>query len=154
MSSAKYAAELQPDFLLRRVTLLAMWLAGAAGVTVLCGLPINPLLRVCAILAWTGWVALSGVRRRATEQGLLRIRLFADGTVALLRPDGSWTPAMLGADSTVLAGLAWLHFDGAAGLSHTELVRGNSRKSKDWRRLQVIWRHCEKRREDALGSSS
>ena len=154
MSSAKYVAELQPDSLMRLVTLLATWLAGAAGVTVLCGLPVDPLLRVGAIAAWITWVACNGMRRRAAEQGLQRIRLFADGSAALLRPDGSWTPAMLGADSTVLAGLAWLHFNAEAGLPHTELLRGNSRESEDWRRLQVIWRHREQRRDGALGSSS
>ena len=154
MSSAKYVAELQPDPLMRRVVLLTTLLASVAGVTVLGTLPIDPFLRSCSIVAWSAWLAWNLSRRRMAERQLLRIRLFADGTAALLRPDGSWTLVKVAADSTVLAGLAWLSFSPGAGRSHTELLRGNSRECEDWRRLQVIWRHREKGRESALGSGS
>lgn len=154
MSSAEYVAELQPDSEMRRIVLLTTLLACVAGVTVLGTLPIDPYLRICSIAAWSTWLAWSLSHRRAAQRQLLRIRLFADGTAALLRPDGSWALAEVLADSTVLAGLAWLAFSPETGRSHTELLRGNSRECEDWRRLQVIWRHREKGRESALGSGS
>lgn len=154
MSSAKYVADLQPDPLMRRVVLLTALLAGAAGILVLYGLPIDPSLRVLVMAAWVVWLAWNARQRRAAERQLQRIRLFADGTLALLGTDGRWTPATVAAQSTVLDRLAWLQFNLASGRSHAELLRGNARESKDWRRLQVIWRHRNNGRRSALGSSS
>lgn len=154
MSSARYVVELQPDPLLRGAVLLTTLLAGALGVLVLGGLPIDPVVRVLAILAWVTRLAWNISKRHAAERQLLQIRLFADGTAALRRPDSSWTPAVLAAGSTVLARLAWLQFNQTAGRPHTELLCGNSRKSEDWRRLQVIWRHCRTGGHSVLGSGS
>lgn len=128
------------------------------------------------LLALCGWAVMSlplpvGLRLLAAAAGILalvwrysrlfrqqrqirRIRLYADGSLQLLGPNGNCSAATVGNDSVVLAGLAWLRLDLDGGRWHAELLRGNCRQSEDWRRFQVIWKHLPRRPGRRLGSDS
>jgi len=69
------------------------------------------------------------------------VRIEQDGNILVTMTDGSCMPATLSAGSVVLASFAWLRFTAENGRRHVELFRRESPGSKDWRRLQVIWRH-------------
>jgi len=49
--------------------------------------------------------------------------------------------ASIEAGSVVLWHFAWLRFRTENGRRHVELMRRKTAQNKDWRRLQVIWRH-------------
>ena len=70
-----------------------------------------------------------------------RLRLYADGSAMTADPAGAWSDAKLRPGSVVLERVAWLRIDAGQGRRFAELLVGNSRKSNEWRRLQVIWRH-------------
>jgi len=58
-----------------------------------------------------------------------------------LDADGNWHPARLLPGSMLLRRVGWIRWDDGCGRQYAELLRGRSRESDDWRRLQVIWRH-------------
>lgn len=69
------------------------------------------------------------------------VRIEQDGNILVTMTDGSCMPATMSAGSVVLASFAWLRFTAENGRRHVELFRRESPGNKDWRRLQVIWRH-------------
>ena len=69
------------------------------------------------------------------------VRIEQDGNILVTMTDGSCMPATLSAGSVVIASFAWLRFTAENGRRHVELFRRESPGNKDWRRLQVIWRH-------------
>lgn len=65
----------------------------------------------------------------------------AGGAVEVVGQDGGWRAATLQNGSVVLSEFAWLRIETCDGRKVVELLRGNCRKNKEWRRLQMIWRH-------------
>jgi hypothetical protein len=63
------------------------------------------------------------------------------GTVWLYRQSGVAVAAEILPGSMLLTRVGWLRLRTMDGRRFAELLVGNCRKSKDWRRLQVIWRH-------------
>jgi hypothetical protein len=69
------------------------------------------------------------------------LRIEQDGNILMTMADGCCMPATLSAGSVVLGSFAWLRFTAENGRRHVELFRRENPGNKDWRRLQVIWRH-------------
>jgi len=74
-------------------------------------------------------------------ESLTAVRLSSRGEVAVLNNDREWLPVTVQTGSVVLRNLAWLRLQAENGDVFVELLRGNARQSKEWRRFQVIWRH-------------
>jgi hypothetical protein len=104
-------------------------------------MPLHWALKTAAVLAWL----LLCVR----ELGILSrgfahcdgLRLSADGQLLVLDARGNWQAARILAGTVVLRRLAWIRCRTGQGQRCAELLRGDSRLSRDWRRLQVIWQH-------------
>ena len=141
MSSSRYSAELQTDPALRRLVLLSGVGLGAIGLLLTLRLPVHPALAGTGALGWsayTAWELCKAMSGYATTRVL---RIAADGSLRRRDATGCWRPARLLEGSVVLARLAWIRFETEHGTTVAELFRGDPRKSHDWRRLQVIWRH-------------
>lgn len=141
MSSRRYSAELQTDLLLRRLVLLTGAGLGLVGLLLTLRLPVHFAIAGAVALAWSGYFTCQlrkTMRAYAATRGL---RIAADGSLRRLDATGRWRPARLLQGSVVLARLAWIRFETEQGAQAAELLGGDPRKSHDWRRLQVIWRH-------------
>lgn len=141
MLSNAYFAELRPDPALRCLVLWSGALLAFAGLAVIATLGLPVALR----LSGGGvWLAVMGAQVWTLRCGWHRcraLRLYADATLAVLGADGVWRPGRLESDSVVLRRWAWIRLRAASGLAFAEPLRGSCRGSRDWRRLQVIWRH-------------
>lgn len=113
----------------------------AIGFILIVMLELNVLIRVVVALVWG---ALSYLELRQLHQGFKTfgaIRVFPGGAILLQNIDKEWIPADLLTGSLLLRHFGWLRLCSADGCRFVELIRGDSRKSHQWRRLQVIWRH-------------
>ena len=113
----------------------------AIGLALIVTLELNAALRAAACLVW---FAMGRVELERIERGFescTAIRLSPDGEVAICNNEQEWRPGTLQTGSVVLRNVAWLRLRTADGTKFVELLRGNSRQSQEWRRLQVIWRH-------------
>jgi len=99
------------------------------------------VIRGAAGFVWVvaGRHELAGIERGF--ESLTAVRLSARGEVAVLNNDREWLPVTVQTGSVVLRNLAWLRLQAENGDVFVELLRGNARQSKEWRRFQVIWRH-------------
>ena len=145
MSSNAYFAELRPDPALRRVVQHSAIALALVGVAVIAGLDVPLALRVCGIAAWT---IVLGAQLHALRRGWSdchALRVYPDGTVSVRGPDGAWLPGRLEPDGVLLRRWGWVRLRlGSArgsGRPFAEPLRGTCRQSREWRRLQVIWRH-------------
>ena len=141
MSSNAYFAELRPDPLLRRLVQWSGVAAALVGVAVIAGLEAPLALRLSGGAAWT---AIVGAQLRALRHGWSScgaLRVHADGAVTVLGPDGEWSPGRLERDGVLLRRWGWIRLRTGSGRPFAEPLRGACRESREWRRLQVIWRH-------------
>ena len=141
MSSNAYFAELRPDPALRRFVqrcAIALALVGAA---VIAGLDLPLALRAGGIAAWTLIIGAELRTLRGGWSACNALRVYADGAVAVLGPDGAWSPGRLEPDGVLLRRWGWIRLRKGLGRSFAEPLGGASRRSREWRRLQVIWRH-------------
>lgn len=115
--------------------------AGLAGVAVVSFLPLNAALRWAAAAGWLAYSLLELWRLARAYRIVTSLAVAADRSVELGLRDGNRLAARLEPGSLILPRLAWLRLETGCGLKYGELLRGNSRKNKDWRRLQVIRRH-------------
>ena len=146
MSSSTYSACLYPEPLLRAVVLAAAVTAGFTGFVVITLLPpiLLPLgisFRWAAAVGWLAYSLLELWRLAGAYRIVASLVVAADRSVELVLRDGERIAARLEPGSLILPQLAWLRLKTDCGLRYGELLRGNSRKNKDWRRLQVIRRH-------------
>jgi hypothetical protein len=114
---------------------------GVLGVIALATLPWPATWRALAAMLWSSCVAWELVCLRSAWRDSLGLQLRADGSAAALGRDGRWRPVTLLADSVLLRRWGWIRLRAPSGRIYAEPVRGQCRKSRDWRRLQVIWRH-------------
>ena len=141
MSSTEYSAELRPDPRMRVLVLASGTSFAALGLVMLALIDANSFPRAILGLAWlvhTGralWCTVIAY----TRNGILRVS--AGGETAVRTGSDAWEPAQLCSGSIVLPQLAWLRITAANGTRYAELLHGCRRKSEDWRRFQVIWRH-------------
>ena len=141
MSSSTFSTELIPDPAMRRLLIAAALAATLLGLLAIFSLPISDFLRasaglVCLLVTGVELALISCAHKQYT-----RIRIHSDGAVELRDRDGDWQIATIANGSIVLQKMAWFRLKPANGGRYYELVRGNSRESEQWRRLQVIWRH-------------
>ena len=115
--------------------------AGIAGIAVGSSLPLNAGLRWAAAAGWLAYSLLELWRLARAYRIVASLAVAADRSVELVLRDGERIAACLAPGSLILPQLAWLRLKTDCGLRYGELLRGNSRKNKDWRRLQVIRRH-------------
>ena len=145
MSSNAYLAKISPDPYLRRIVLASGALLALAGVPLIIVLPVDPVLRAAALLLWLALAVQELSRVRAAWYLCHALRFSADGAVAVLMSGQTWQPAHLLSGGILLRKLGWIRLSvrlpTGQKLVLGELLRGDSRKSADWRRLHVIWRH-------------
>ena len=104
-------------------------------------LPVDWVYKLPGMVAWgilgarDLWLIASGYKRCEC------IRIHHDGSVQVRSPDGACISATLAAGSIVTTGLAWVRIRGCRGGEYRLLLRRKAAENKDWRRLQVIWRH-------------
>jgi len=141
VSSNRFSSTLQPDPWLRILVLTSGRLLLAAGLILILVMEVSVALRALAGLIWTasGYHELRSLQ--AGFDNLRAIRLFSDGAVEVLGNEQEWVPAEVQTGCIVLQNLAWLRLRAANGAQFVELLRGDTRRSQNWRRLQVIWRH-------------
>jgi len=115
--------------------------AAVGGIVAIAGLPFAGTWRILGAVIWSvaSVVELSLVAKGHSNCQSLRIE--QDGNMQIRMTNGCCMPATLSAGSAVLGAFAWLRFTAENGRRHVELFRRESPGNKDWRRLQVIWRH-------------
>jgi hypothetical protein len=145
LSSRVFVAELRPEPAMRRVLAASALLAYGLGIVTICSLSIDVRLGALGATVWSlqggiQWHLISSAHKRF--RGL---RIHCDGMAELLDNGGAWQPAIICKECIVLSRFAWLKLKPAQGGTYYELVRGRARgtslENKQWRRLQVIWRH-------------
>jgi hypothetical protein len=99
-------------------------------------------------LGATVWTLQGSIQWRLISSAHKRfrgLRIHCDGVAELLDNGGVWHAAIICKECIVLSTFAWLKLRPVGGGTYFELVRGNARgnssENKQWRRLQVIWRH-------------
>lgn len=141
MSSSTYSAYLSPDPGLRLIVINSGRLLTAIGFVLIFTLELNVLMRAVAAVAWG---ALSYLELRQLRRGFnscVAIRVLPGGAILLRNRDGEWIPADLLTGSVLLQRFGWLRLRSADGCRFAELISGDSRTNRQWRHLQVIWRH-------------
>ena len=114
---------------------------GLVGLVVILGLAAPLPMRLAGAALWTAVVAGQMARLHLGWVSCLALRVFADGSVAVLGPDGAWTPGRLEPDGVLLRRWGWIRLRAGSGHPFAEPLRGSCRESREWRRLQVAWRH-------------
>ena len=141
MSSNVYSAVLEPDPLLRRVVLGSGASLGIAGIVLIVTLPFDAAARAAMLIPWCAFTIRELLVLYRAWRNCLAIRITADGGAAVLGADDEWRTAELISGSVLLSRLGWIRLRVAGGPCFGELLRGRRREDRDWRRLQVIWRH-------------
>ena len=141
MSSSAFSAEFIADLRLRGAVLLSGAMLAALGLLVIMLLPVHLALRVTGAAAWAvaSGIELAGLRRAYSLY--VGLRIGHDGVVQVQKRGGDWQPARLLPGSLLLRRAAWIRVQSEHGEVFAELLRGACRRSANWRRLHVIWRH-------------
>ena len=113
----------------------------AAGLVLILTLDLDTAIRAASGLVWFFAGRYELIRIERGFESCNAVRLSSDGEIALLNNDQEWLPVTLQTGSIVLRNYAWLRLRAANGDNFVELMRGDTRQSEEWRRLQVIWRH-------------
>ena len=141
MSSTAYSADIYPEAGLRRVVLVSGIALAALGAAAIALATIPVAARLPACLAWG---VFSVLECRNLLRGWRRchgIRIEAGGEMKVRDACGTWRSARLANGSVLLRRYGWLRLVSDDGVHVQELLRGHCRRSRDWRRLHVIWRH-------------
>ena len=141
MLSTKYSAEISPDPLLRKIVLLAGGLLGVAGCLLIVTLPLSTALRVLGVISWSLFTLRELLDLRGAWAGCIGLKFVANGEVGILDSDHEWHPVQLVSGSILLQSMGWLRLKTTGGNVFAELVRAEHQPSREWRHLQVIWRH-------------
>jgi len=141
VSSNEYFAELRPDPLLCRVVSWSGAALAVVGLVACTLLSLSPAIRMAACLAWCVVAAVELRRLHRSARACTAFRVMADGTAAVRARDGEWQPAALQAGGILLRRCGWLRLRTMAGRTIVQPVRRSACERRDWRRLQVIWRH-------------
>ena len=141
MSSTPFSTDLEPDALSRNIVLATGAGALFCGALAIASLPAWVAWKSFGLVAWSIaggrdlWLIALGYKQ------CVRIRLHYDGSVQAFSSRGHSVAATLRAGSVVTTGFAWLRIEPADGRPFGLLLRRKAAQNKDWRRLQVIWRH-------------
>ncbi len=105
---------------------------------------VMPLPLLPRIFAAGMWFVASGYdidRQRRAYSQYRGLRLDCEGRLELKNQHGDWLRARLLPGSLVLRNFGWIRVRDERGRVFAEPVRGGCRDSREWRRLQVLWRH-------------
>ncbi len=141
MSSTTFSTELRPELQLRDAVQLSGLTTLFLGFLALLLMPVGSVWRVTASLLWLFYCIQELRTIRAAYSQYSAVNIDAIGEVRLVTRSGDYHAAILLPGSVLFPGYAWFRFKTENGLVFGELLRGNSRESKHWRHLQVIWRH-------------
>lgn len=141
MSSNAYSAEIYPDPSLRRLVFGLGAGLGLVGVLLVLTLPVDIGLRVIALLAWCTVTARELFVLRRAWRDCRAMRITPDGGAMVLGRDGEWRAGQLDAGSVLLSRVGWIRLRVGKEPCFGELVCGERRCGRGWRRLHVIWRH-------------
>ena len=141
MSSSAFSAEFSADFRLRCAVLLSGATLAALGLLVIKLLPVHFALRVTGAVAWAVSSGIELSRLRRAYARYVGLRVGHDGAMHVQKRGGGWQAARLLPGSLLLRRMAWIRVQSERGEVFAELLRGECRRSANWRRLHVIWRH-------------
>jgi len=141
VSSTEYSAEISPDPYLRSLVLVSGVLLAVAGNLLIVFLPLAITLRVVGVALWSFFALRELIYLRRAWAGCIALKFVANGEVEILGRDLEWRPAQLVSGSILLRSMGWLRVKSTAGPVVAELVRADRQQRRDWRHLQVIWRH-------------
>ena len=141
MLSTEYSAEISPDPYLRRIVLVSGMLLALAGNLLIVFLPLAGTLRAFGVILWSFLTLRELVLLRRAWAGCIALKFVANGEVEILGRDLEWRQAQLVSGSILLRSTGWLRVKTTAGHVFAELVRADRQQCRDWRHLQVIWRH-------------
>ncbi len=140
-SSTVFVAGIRSSETLRTLVVASGWLLLVAGLACIMALPL-PLHQRTAV--GVGWLLPVAWQLRRLRRGYMQYRyihVFHDGRALLTSARGTAVAARILPGSMLLRGVGWLRLESVDGTRSGELVCGNCRKNKGWRRLHVIWRH-------------
>lgn len=112
-----------------------------AGVVLIMTMPLGVLPRMAAAGAWVLANGYDLDRQRRAYRRYHGLRLDSEGRVELRNRHGEWREARLLSGSVLIRRFGWIRLRDERGKVFAEPVRGRCRESRDWRRLQVLWRH-------------
>lgn len=141
MSSTRYSACLQVDPFLRRLVLASGVVFAGTGLFMILAMPYPVLFMLPAAVAWLGLAVHEIIMLRRAYARYCALEFDNNEDIRLLDSDGRWHAARLLPGSLLLRRAGWLRIRDPSGLSFGEPVRGSCRDSREWRRLQLIWRH-------------
>ncbi len=141
MSSIRYSAFLPASRVLRLFVLSSGLVLVAAGAALILSMPLALLPRLAGAGLWLIAGAYDVERQRRAYRRYRGLKLDCEGRLELLDRRGEWLAARLLPGSLVLRHYGWLRVRDERGRVFAEPVRGHCRDSRDWRRLQVLWRH-------------
>ena len=141
MSSSAFSAEFSADFKLRRAVLLSGATLAALGLLVIVLLPVHFGLRITGAAAWAVSCGIELLRLQRAYSRYVGLRVDHDGAMHVQNRGGDWQAARLLPGSLLLRRAAWVRVQSERGEVFAELLRGECRRSVNWRRLHVIWRH-------------
>lgn len=141
MSSILFSSELQPEPVLRLAVQITALVTAALGLAVIISVPVGVGWRGAACVLWLLFCRHELTIIRRAYARFERIRVDCSGAVELFTFGGQRHTAVLLPGSVLLPRCGWLRFELENGCKFGELVRGDSSNNKQWRRLQVIWRH-------------
>jgi hypothetical protein len=141
LSSREFSSELIPEATLYRLLLTTGAASMALGLTIILYLPVDPWVCAAGAAAWCYTTGREIAVIWFSHKRFSGLRIFADGSAELRTTDGRRLAATIARGSLVLPQWAWLILRLADGRAYLALLRGDARQSKQWRRLQVIWRH-------------
>ena len=141
MLSTEYSAEISPDPCLRRIVLASGILLALAGNLLIVFMPLAIALRGFGVAVWSFSTLRELVLLRRAWADCIALRFVANGEIRILGADLEWRQAQLVSGSILLRSMGWLRVKSTAGPVVAELVRADRQQRRDWRHLQVIWRH-------------
>ncbi len=135
-----YSATILPDDRLRALVFVSGIVLGAAGACATACLAVAPQWRLAIASAWIALTLSALLRLRRRSLAVTAYRVYPDGSLDLQLRDGMRAGRLL-PGSVLYERVGWLRVASSDGAAWAELVTGNCRKNKGWRRLQVIFRH-------------
>ena len=141
MSSNSYSARLSTDRLPRCLVTGSACTLYAVGVFLIASMPFALGLRLTACLAWSVASCYELRPYWRSYRTYAEICVLAGGDVRLKTRHLEWVSGRLRGGSVLLRRVAWLCIKTQDGCQFAELILASGQSSREWRRLQLIWRH-------------
>lgn len=116
------------------------WLLLLAGVTAALHMAVPPVLRFVLMVLWLAEAGRSLLAHGRAYRRFRRFSFGADGVGWALGPNDASRIALL-PGSLLLHHAAWLRFETAEKHRYGELVLRGDLSRRDWRYLNILWRH-------------